>query len=420
MSERRIIGLLACVAAALVVGLPGASAKPTEVVTLRLMWATALQGATDIMIKNFERVYPDIKIDVQYLAPSAIEPLLLTQFKAGSAPDLFFIKAGRIRSNGVWPMAEAGYLLDLGGSKWEKRVYPPMKPFVKWNGKTYSWPMGVIPYGVLYNVDLFNQLGLKVPTRFSEVLAMCRKINAAGKIPFIQGFNDSGTTSIVSHILVANDVWSVDAKWNEKRLKKQVTFATSPGWRTLFQSVLDLKNADCFQTGAAGSSRAQIYARMANGEAVMTMEAASDIPNILAVNPNIHMKMMNLPPADPKNATLSLITTPLISGNANTKYPAQVRTFIAFLAREQQSALYARVSQSLSSLQIKKLQLPDWMKPNLTALMKAGKFADQNEAAWPVATVWDTGIAASIQGLITGQLTVDDALAKADQLWDAG
>ena len=47
------------------------------------------------------------KIDVQYLAPSAIEPLLLTQFKAGSAPDLFFIKAGRIRSNGVWPMAEA-------------------------------------------------------------------------------------------------------------------------------------------------------------------------------------------------------------------------------------------------------------------------------------------------------------------------
>ena len=40
----------------------------------------------------------------------------------------------------------------------------------------------------MYNKDLFASLGLQEPTTFNELLALCGKIRAAGKIPISAGF----------------------------------------------------------------------------------------------------------------------------------------------------------------------------------------------------------------------------------------
>jgi raffinose/stachyose/melibiose transport system substrate-binding protein len=134
MSRRRLLAVTALLTAmlSLTVGLSTASAKRHDVVTLTFMDATTFQIPDTLMIKNFNNVYPDIQLKVTYVSSGTIPTLLATQLQAGNAPDLFYMKPGRSRPTAVWPLAEAGRVLDLSGSPWISRIYPPVKKFMTW------------------------------------------------------------------------------------------------------------------------------------------------------------------------------------------------------------------------------------------------------------------------------------------------
>jgi raffinose/stachyose/melibiose transport system substrate-binding protein len=404
----------------LALSLPSAFAGRREAVTLTMLMPTTTQVAQDIVNKNFERVYPNIHIETQYLPASSITNLLLAQLQAGNAPDMFLTRLGNSDVNGVWNLAAAGRLLDLTGRAWQKRMLPSGKALLTYKGRVYGWPLTIYTNSVWYNLDLFKQLGLKVPTQFSDVLALCRKVAAAGKIPFSQSFSDNATGIILGRQRFEQYVYSVDPNWNDKRARKQVTFASSPLWRRALQSIVDMKDAGCFQAGAQGTSRPQSFGIFARGESVMMVGASTELPQITAITPSIQIGMFNLPPDNPKNAVAVAVPGVVISANAATRYPAQVKTFIDFIAREQQDSLFARVAGGLSTLDIKKQNLPGFMKAGLGPLFKAGKIRSGDEASWPSPAIFPQGYTSGILGLFTGQTTVDSILAKMDQLWEAG
>jgi raffinose/stachyose/melibiose transport system substrate-binding protein len=396
----------------------GASARPKADVTLTMLMPTTYQFATDIMNKNFERVYPNINIQVQYLPSDQLSTLLVTQLQAGNAPDLFFTKPGNAAVNGVWPLGQAGKLLDLTGRKWQPRIYPPAKRLATVGKKVLAWPGVIIPYGIVYNVDLFNQLKLKAPKTFADVIALCKQITAAGKVPFAQAWSSVTAGQIVGRERMVADVYGADPSWNTKRAKHQVTFAGSAAWHQALQSIVDMKNANCFQPGATGTSRPQQYALVANGTAVMSVMSAPELPNVTAVNPSIKLRMMNLPPDNGSKPTVTAATTYMISANAATSHPQEAKTYIDFVAREKQNSLFARVSYGMAPLDVKKGALPDWASPLKPIFNPAKIKGGDAEADWPNTRVFIEGLATGIVGLITGQTTIDGVLAKMDDLWD--
>jgi raffinose/stachyose/melibiose transport system substrate-binding protein len=425
MGQRTRLSLVAAfgVAALLTVGLAGAAARSTpgkDVVTLRLLSASSNQKQTDVLIANFQRVYPNIQITAQYLTTTQAELVLLTQLQAGNGPDIFRIQ-GAQAPTGIWPLAEAGRLLDLSGRKWQKRMYPPAKLQYMYKGKVYGWPLSVNPYAVLYNTDLFKQLKLTVPTRFSDVLTMCRKITAAGLVPFVQAWGNLVAPHEYGPQRMAQYVFSVDPKWNDKRYRGEVKFSTSPLWRRALQSIVDMKDAGCFQPSPQGMlSRDLQYASFARGEAVMTLIAASELTSFLNVNPNLHYAMMNLPADDPKSSVVIADAPIGLSVNAATKYPEQAKTFIDFMAREQESSLYTKVSGEIAPLDVKKGKLPSYMLKDLGPFFKAGKVLTAGQKPWPNARIFEEGLSQGMIGLFTGQTTVDSILKKMDDLWDNG
>jgi raffinose/stachyose/melibiose transport system substrate-binding protein len=210
----------------------------------------------------------------------------------------------------------------------------------------------------------------------------------------------------------------VDPKWAEKRANHQVTFESSPLWRRALQSIVDMKDADCFNPGVQGTARPQQYVILARGDAVMSIMSASELPNIITINPNFHYAMMNLPPDNPKNSVAVASVTNVIAGNAATKYPNEVRTFIDFMAREQQSSLLAKIGGEIAPLDAKKGKIPAYMKAGMGQMFASGKIADTGEFGWPNVRIRDEGYVPGILGLFTGQTTVDGILRKMDQLWD--
>src|SRR4029078_4597106 len=172
--------------------------------------------------------YPDINVATTYATSSQIPQLLLTQFQAGNAPHLVFVSPGNTSSTAVWPLAKANHLLPLAGQAWQTRIPKAMRGLPSYGGKYYGYPLAYYLYGVAYNKDQFQQLGLKVPTTFSDVLAMCKKITAAGKVPFVQGFQEFANASLFPAQRAAQYVYGPQPNWDTLRGQSKVSFASSP------------------------------------------------------------------------------------------------------------------------------------------------------------------------------------------------
>jgi raffinose/stachyose/melibiose transport system substrate-binding protein len=417
VSKGALAAVVFCAVAALVGGASTADARSHDTVTLNVLMVTTAQPAWQIMNANFERVYPNIKINATFLPSSDLVNLLPTQLQAHNAPDAFVIHPSKIGVDGVWVLAPAGRLLDLTGRKWQKRIYPPIKDQVMYKGKVYAWPLFVQPHDPVYNVDLLNQLNLKLPTTFAQLLAQCKTIRAAGKVPFEQSMSTIAGGQILARQFASNFVYAQDPGWDQKRYAKKVNFQASPLWRRMFQAIVDMKDANCFNEGAQGTSRPQQYAAFASGAAVYSMVSSGEIANMAAINPNLHYGIFNLPPDNPKKQLVQAYAGTVLSGNAETTHPNEVRTYIDFYARAKQSSLVAKIANAIAPFDAMKGIVPSFMKP-LEPLLKAGKADGPHDGLFPCPNTWNDSIASGIVGLFTGQTTVDSILAKADTVWD--
>ncbi len=52
-------------------------------------------------------------------------------------------------------------------------------------------PLESLTWGMLYNKDLFNELGIEPALTLSELKSNSEKITAAGKTPFLAAYNEA-------------------------------------------------------------------------------------------------------------------------------------------------------------------------------------------------------------------------------------
>jgi raffinose/stachyose/melibiose transport system substrate-binding protein len=427
MSKTRVVVVALVVGAVMTLSAAVAAAQPTsmaspqakrDVVTLRMIMGVTVKPAMDILIANFQRVYPNVRIDATYSTTDQVTSQLSTQFQAGNGPDLLQVRGGNTDSASAYVLAGAGQLMDLTKSPWYKRIDPNSKQLYTLKNKVYAWPTFITPYGAIFNVTLFNQLGLKQPKTFGDVLSLCKKITAAGKIPFAQAFGGTTVSALVlARQRSAQYVFGPDPSWNDKRARKQVTFAGSAGWKRTLQSIVDMKNAGCFAPGAQGTSLPQMYAQIATGDAVMGTANNFDYTSIKLLNPTENLQIMNLPGDSAKQNYLLAASTLAVGANAHTAHPKEAKDFINFLAREQQASLFAKILGGIASLDAKKGKFPAYATP-LAPFFKKGTYRTDEFAAWPNPLVLNQGLIPGIIGLITGQTTIDSTLANMDRLWD--
>jgi raffinose/stachyose/melibiose transport system substrate-binding protein len=403
---------------ALVTGLSSASARvDQESVTLRMTVNSVYQAAMPVLIKNFNKAYPNINIEMSYAESGPITQILTTQLQAGNAPDIFAVQLGKGNAVGTHILAEAGRLRDLSKSPWVKRMQPSTRALLSWRGKVYASSFQNNVHGLVYNAGLLRQLGMSLPKNVSQLLSLCGRINAAGKIPFGQNI-DGGGSIVMGTALYGQTVYSFDPTWDAKRARNQVQFATSPLWRRFLQTILNMNNSKCFQTGAQATTRDQALGLLTAGRSVFMFIASSYLPAIRAAAPNLNLQWINFPSG--KNV---VVTNPQnIAINAATRYPQQAETFVNFLAREGQSRLLARIAGGFSVADLNTAN-PKGIPASMSALvplLKAKKVISNQYAGWPNPLVAAQGMFPGIQGLITGQTTVDSVLQSMDRFWAQG
>jgi multiple sugar transport system substrate-binding protein len=190
---RRSIGTAAVAAAAVVLSVGAASAKPTQsgstkTVTVSYFTFSAAPdhlNTLSALIRIFEKKYPNIRISYQTAPYNDYFTKLKTEIAGGTAPDTFELDYGDFLS-----YATSGSLLDLSklarsDATFRPSVYYPRAYSAFAVGKQqYGLPESFSDVLLFYNKDLFKAAGVPLPTAswtWKDEMRAAEKLTNPGK-----------------------------------------------------------------------------------------------------------------------------------------------------------------------------------------------------------------------------------------------
>ena len=134
----------------------------------------------EALIEKFQAANPDIKVTMDN-QPGGTEGdnLMKTKLATGEMADVFHYNSGSL----FQALNPDQNLVPLTDEPWVGELSEDFKAVVSTPNGTYGAPSGSTQAGgVLYNKKVYERLGLKVPTSWSEFVANNEKIKADGKV----------------------------------------------------------------------------------------------------------------------------------------------------------------------------------------------------------------------------------------------
>ena len=413
--------LVSCIMAILMIlSLCGAAlTEEHEPVTLRLMAMSTGDGNPeyDAMIAAFEEQYPWIHIESEYLGiGDTYANALSTRLKGTDAPDIFHVGGGRAAVYSVIPFAESGYIMDMSGFDWAQSVMPEAYHDTWWLGdQLCAIPLQLAPIVVEYNVDRFEELGLKVPETMEEFIETGKEAVAQGQ-PFIvlSGAHAGHSAHFILSIAMST-VYSKDPGWDAKRNVGEVTFVGTEGWKQAFEIFMEMYNAGLFVPGSEGMGTDDGHAAMAFGEGLVRVIPAGNMHIIENLNPDIHLNSFCMPGVTAESTYIAGMVTDGISAFAGTQHPEEVALFLNFLV-EGGLNTYTDITGNISMADLSAGVIKNEKLSSVAYLFNEGRVVDHASSTWQSAKAYTT-FGKGVQALMTGLTTVDQLLADMDAAW---
>ena len=143
------------------------------------------------LIDEFEAANPDIDIVADCVLNDSYKEKIRVLVSTDALPDVFFSWSGVFGEN----LTRSGRVLALDDvmardSEWSSQIVEGQWAPFNYNGKQYSAPWSMDGKAFFYNVDVFNELGIEIPTTLNELYAVCEKLKENGyDEPISAGFS---------------------------------------------------------------------------------------------------------------------------------------------------------------------------------------------------------------------------------------
>lgn len=143
------------------------------------------------LIDEFEAANPDIDIVSDCVLNDSYKEKIRVLVSTDALPDMFFSWSGVFGEN----LTRSGRVLALDDvmardSEWSSQIVEGQWAPFNYNGKQYGAPWSMDGKAFFYNVDVFNELGIEIPTTLNELYAVCEKLKENGyDEPISAGFS---------------------------------------------------------------------------------------------------------------------------------------------------------------------------------------------------------------------------------------
>ena len=237
--------------------------------------------------EKFNETHDDIHLTID--SPNEAMTILKTRFIREDYPDIVVIGGDMDYSNFLDSDLFAD-ISDLDVLSETKSSYLDMDKqleFIPQEG-TYALPYVANAAGILYNKDLFEEHGWKVPQTWSEFMALCEQIQSAGVQPLYFGFKDT---------------WTCLAPWNalavglaDPQLCSEVNNGTTTFTKWYDETAEKVKALLGYgEANPTAYSYNDACTAFARGQSAMYTIGSYAIPQIKSVNPDMNIGTFTFP-----------------------------------------------------------------------------------------------------------------------------
>jgi glucose/mannose transport system substrate-binding protein len=167
-------------------------------------------------------------------------PIVISRITGGDPMGAFQFNHGQQ----AMELIEAGLLLDLTdvaeANNWKETVYPPsLLEGCTVDGKVYCAPVNIhSPEWLWLSNKVYEDLGIPVPTTWTEFVATADQVRAAGKVPLALG--DQPWQSNLAFGALTIGVGGLDL-WKKVNIDKDMAAAAGPEMAAVFQAAADAR-----------------------------------------------------------------------------------------------------------------------------------------------------------------------------------
>lgn len=209
----------------------------SEQITLRFSWWGGEErlAATLDVIKQFEELNPNIKIEPEYGSSDGYADKLATQLASGTAPDIIQIDPGLMPA---LVSDETSYFLDLNTSSFDfsnfDENYYKLRINGFYDGKQLGIPTGISGGAVLVNQGLADQIGIDFHTQYTwdDIFDWAKKVREYDDSMYLICSNKD----YVANILANNYAKQLSGKTFISEETKEINL-TSEQWQEVYTFV---------------------------------------------------------------------------------------------------------------------------------------------------------------------------------------
>lgn len=275
----------------------GASpAAKGDKVTLELAISKASQDSAFVdqqLLDDFEK-QTNIHVNLQLLPSEQITTVLQTKLAVGETPDIIQYNLANAQSD--LNLTRNFEVLD--NEPWASRIVN--KDVLSYDGHIYGFHVSQDTgmQGVVYNKDIFKQLGLSIPKNYEEFLAVCDKIKAAGITPIFMPFKDFWATNIWTSAAFADYVSKNDPTfWQDVNSNKQ-KWTDVPEFEKIIDQQYDLYKKGYTNSDVLSDSYDMAVGKFLNKDVAMMFMGDWLIQDVENKDPNMHLGLFPIPYAD--------------------------------------------------------------------------------------------------------------------------
>ena len=385
--------------------------------TITMSMISSNQPGMELVIADFENEYTNCKVNADFVADlDGYATQVTSRLAAGNAPDIIFMIPGFADQLAVYRFADAGYLMDLTNEDWVSDMYAPTKPLFMYNDQVVAKDYGFAPYAnIIYDKNYFAANNLSIPTTYSELIDLCKKIQSFndGITPICWGAGEWSVCHNNTLSMAADNVWAKDPDWLNKRLNDEITFTGDAGWRSTLEQLKEMIDLKVFGSYPESISFPQMAQELGDGKCAMAFTYGGLAGMAAAENPDVNLGQLAFPGVTADDTRIFLVCSGGLGINKDTKNADAAKAFLNFMNRPEESSKFAAASTIISPQQAKSGQL-EGTYTDLNPIFTADNKVLPVPADYYPNSSFATKTGESIQGLFTGQKTVDQILADMD------
>jgi raffinose/stachyose/melibiose transport system substrate-binding protein len=383
-----------------------------------LSYATSntLDSPFEQLAERYMEENPNVDITLNPTPNDQYDQTLRTQLQAGNASDVFATAPGSGQGRSIVPLAEAGFLAPLGDAATQLIPTGSEQQF-QLDGETYGQALDITVASVVANMSAIDDNGLSYPADTDELFDACATLTDQGKSFFALAGAAPPNTGFFGMAVSATRVYAENPDWNQQRADGDVTFADDPGWQDALQTIVDAKDAGCFQPGVEGAGFDAITQGVPTGTSMAGFIPSGAVVNLLEVNADAQFLVQPFPVASSGDSEFIFASSNYsLSLNAASENAEAGQAFLDWIAEPENVGLFAEVDGSLPISGLENVDLAGTPYEEVAQYITDGAYGPLPSAGWPNASVYDA-LSTGVQGLLTGQLTPEAVLANMDAAW---